>query len=216
MAVWRERALRVCARHARSGSGSIEQVKVELAPGFVVAMPSLGDPNFARAVVLLVEHGPNGSLGFVVNRPSRLSFDQVADALGFEEREGPEDMPVYTGGPVAPQSGWILFDPKGVDQSDLDDALVIHDSLAVSASRKLLERIAREGAPSRCVLALGYAGWAEGQLDAEFQAGSWIPIELDPEIVFDADPAQRWSRVLAQAGIDPGRIVSAGTGGEVS
>ncbi|MDQ3036592.1 MAG: YqgE/AlgH family protein [Myxococcota bacterium] len=191
-------------------------MKVELAPGFVVAMPSLRDPNFARTVVLLVEHGENGSLGFVVNRPSRLSFEQVADALGFEHREGPEEVAVFTGGPVAPQSGWILFDPRGVDQSDLDDALLIHDSLAVSASRTLLERIAREGAPGRCVLALGYAGWAEGQLDAEFRQGSWIPIELDPEIVFDTEPGERWTRVLAQSGIEPGRIVSAASGGEVS
>lgn len=191
-------------------------MKVELAPGFVVAMPSLRDPNFARAVVLLVEHGPGGSLGFIVNRPSRLSFEQVADALGFEQREGPDDVPVFTGGPVAPQSGWILFDPKDVDQSDLDDALVIHSSLAVSASRKLLERIAREGAPGRCVLALGYAGWAEGQLDAEFRQGSWIPGELDPEIVFATEPGDRWARVLAQSGIEPGRIVAPSSGGEVS
>ena len=191
-------------------------MKVELAPGFVVAMPSLRDPNFARAVVLLVEHGPNGSLGFVVNRPSRLSFEEVADALGLEQRESSEDVPVFTGGPVAPQSGWILFDPQGVDQSDLDDALLIHSSLAVSASRKLLERIARDGAPGRCVLALGYAGWAEGQLDAEFRQGSWIPVELDPQIVFDIEPNQRWARVLAQSGIEPGRIVSPGGGGEVS
>lgn len=203
-------------------------MKTELAPGFVVAMPSLRDPNFARAVVLLVEHGPGGSLGFVVNRPSRLSFEQVADALGFARSsqgaaggraagtEGAEEVPVFTGGPVAPQSGWILFDPRGVEQSHLDDALVIHESLAVSASRSLLERIALEGAPGRCVLALGYAGWAEGQLDAELQQGAWLPIELDPAIVFDTQPAQRWSRVLSQSGIDPGRIVSLGGGGELS
>lgn len=185
---------------------------MDLAPGFVVAMPSLRDPNFARAVVLLVEHGPSGSLGFVVNRPSRLSFEQVADALGFEQREGPDDVPVFMGGPVAPQSGWILFDPTGIDPADLEEALIIHASLAVSASRRLLERIAREGAPQRCVLALGYAGWAEGQLDAEFQQGSWIPLDLDPEIVFDAEPNQRWSRVLERGGIEPGRIVSARAG----
>jgi putative transcriptional regulator len=188
---------------------------MELAPGFVVAMPSLRDPHFARAVVLLVEHGPNGSLGFVVNRPSRLSFDQVADALGFEPRQGPGDVSVFAGGPVAPQSGWILFDPSGIDQRDLDEALILHESLAVSASRRMLERIARDGAPQRCVLALGYAGWAEGQLDAEFQRGSWIPVELDPEIVFDAHPGQRWSRTLERSGIEPGRIVPA-SGGEAS
>ena len=189
-------------------------VRTEVAPGFVVAMPSLRDPSFARAVVLLVEHGPNGSLGFIVNRPARLTFDQVAEALGLEGH-GADAVPVYVGGPVAPQSGWILFDPRGVDRADLDDALVISETLAVSASRKLLERIAAEGAPERCVLALGYAGWAEGQLDAEFRQGAWIPAELEPGIVFEVEPGDRWTTVLSRAGIDPGRIVSAG-GGEVS
>jgi putative transcriptional regulator len=92
---------------------------------------------------------------------------------------------------------------------------VIHPTLAVSASRRLLERIAKEGGPERCVLALGYAGWGEGQLDAEFREGIWMPVELDPQIVFDTEPTQRWSRVLSKAGIDPGRIMSPG-GGQAS
>lgn len=189
----------------------------ELAPGFVVAMPSLRDPNFARSVVLLVEHGPNGSLGFVVNRPSRLTFAQVVDALGMDAPGG-ETLEVFTGGPVAPQSGWIIFDPHqvgaaGIDASDLEDALVVHERLAVSASRRLLERIARGGAPARSMLALGYAGWGEGQLDSEFRQGAWLPVDLDPRIVFDVEPSQRWSRVLSQAGIDPGRIMTP-AGGE--
>lgn len=182
---------------------------MELAPGFVVAMPSLRDPNFSRAVVLLVEHGPSGSLGFVVNRPSSVSFEQVVDALGLEEGSA-EDVPVFVGGPVAPQSGWILFDPDGAEEGDLDDAIVLSETLAVSASRTLLERIAKRGSPRRSMLALGYAGWAEGQLDAEFSQGVWIPVELDAAIVFDTAPADRWRRVLMQAGIEPGRIVSPG------
>ena len=187
------------------------EVRAEVAPGFVVAMPSLLDPNFARTVVLLVEHGQAGSLGFVVNRPSRLSFEQVSDALGFERGQGGSDgVPVFTGGPVAPQSGWILFDPDGVPQADLDDALVVHQGLAVSASRRLLERIAKTGAPPRCLLALGYAGWGEGQLDDELRHGSWLPVGLDPRIVFETDPSKRWQRVLSLSGIDPGRIVSSG------
>ena len=183
-------------------------MKVDLAPGFVVAMPSLRDPNFDRTVVLLVEHGPNGSLGFVVNRPSAVSFDEVAGALGIPRPD--VEVPVYAGGPVSPRSGWVLFDPSGVDATDLDDALVLSDRLAVSASRKLLERFATSAVPRRRMLALGYAGWAEGQLDAEFKAGAWIPAELDAEIVFATQPEDRWPSVLRAAGIEPGRIVSAG------
>ena len=181
-------------------------------------MPSLRDPNFARSVVLLVEHGPDGSLGFVVNRPARLSFSQVVEALGLEADSG-EALPVLTGGPVAPQSGWILFDPRqpgagAVSSTELEDALVVHEQLAVSASRRLLERIARDGAPQRSLLALGYAGWAEGQLDAELRQGVWLPVDLDPRIVFDVEPEQRWSRALSEAGIDPGRIMMPAAGGE--
>jgi putative transcriptional regulator len=189
-------------------------MKVDLAPGFVVAMPSLRDPNFTRTVVLLVEHGSGGSLGFIVNRPARLSFEQVSEALGLEREGGSDALPIFMGGPVAPQSGWLLFDPRGIDQSELDDALVINETLAVSASRKMLERIAREGTPERCLLALGYAGWGEGQLDTEFRQGAWIPIELDASIVFETEPKDRWNRALVSAGIEPGRIVS--HGGEVS
>lgn len=194
----------------------MDRVRTELAPGFVVAMPSLRDPNFTRAVVLLVEHGPNGSLGFVVNRPARLTFEQVAEALGLDRGGTDDEVPVFLGGPVAPQSGWILFDPTGIDRIHLDDALVISDDLAVSASRKLLERIAAQGAPERCMLALGYAGWAEGQLDAEFRQGAWIPVELDPKIVFETEPGQRWTRALAENGIDPARIVPPSGGSAAS
>lgn len=192
------------------------EVKVELAPGFVVATPSLLDPSFARSVVLLVEHGPSGSLGFVVNQPARYSFQQVSEALGIEAQRS-EDMPIIVGGPVSPQSGWLIFNPEDIDDDELDDALIINDHLAVSASRRMLERIAHEGAPRQCMLALGYAGWGEGQLDAEFSQGAWIPLNLDANILFDVEPDRRWERVLAQSGIEPGRLVTmAGGGGELS
>lgn len=191
-------------------------VKVELAPGFVVATPSLLDPSFARSVVLLVEHGPNGSLGFVVNQPARYSFQQVSEALGIDTPSA-DDMPILVGGPVSPQSGWLIFNPRDIGAEELEDALVINEHLAVSASRRMLERIAREGAPRQCMLALGYAGWGEGQLDAEFSQGAWIPLSLDCEILFEVEPDRRWERVLAQSGIEPGRLVTmSGSGGEVS
>ena len=181
-----------------------------LAPGFVVATPSLRDPNFARTVVLLVEHGESGSLGFVVNRPSALSFGQVLESLGFERGHAHGEMPVLAGGPVSLQSGWLIFDPRNVDEEDLEDALIVNEGLAVSASRKLLERIARTAVPPRCILALGYAGWSEGQLDAEFGSGAWMPADFDPGVLFEVEPDARWGRALAHAGIEPGRIMRSG------
>ena len=95
-----------------------------IAPGFLVAAPALRDPNFVRSVVVIVEHGDDGSLGFVVNRPAPVSFEQVSELLGLDMDDDIADRtPVYTGGPVAPQSGWILFDPEAVDPDVLEDAV---------------------------------------------------------------------------------------------
>ncbi len=182
----------------------------EIAPGFLVAAPALREASFHRSVIVLVEHGRDGSLGFVVNHPAPVSFAQVTELLGLETTPGLEATPVFTGGPVAPQSGWILFDPEGVSRAILDDSVEVNDRLAVSASRRLLEAIARGEGPERRLLALGYAGWAAGQLDGEFARGIWIPVDLDDEIVFDTPPADRWNAALTSAGIDPGRMSGGG------
>lgn len=182
-----------------------------LAPGFLVASPALRDPNFLRTVVVLVEHGPEGSLGFIVNRPAPVSFDQVAELLGLDPSPEVSDLtPVFTGGPVAPQSGWILFDPDGAHESLLADAVTVSERLAVSASRSLLDAIATDDGPERRLLALGYAGWAAGQLDGEFARGVWVPVDLDDEIVFDTPPSERWHAALTSAGIDPARMPGSG------
>ncbi len=181
-----------------------------LAPGFLVASPSLRDPNFARTVIVLVEHGSDGSLGFIVNRPAPVSFDQVTGALGLGQRVPDAPIPVFLGGPVSPHSGWILFDPAGADAEVLADAVEVSASLAVSASRALLETIATSDGPKRRLLSLGYAGWAAGQLDGEFQRGVWIPVDLDAEIVFDTSPVDRWQAALTSAGIDPARMSGKG------
>lgn len=182
-------------------------VPSELAPGFLVAAPSLREPPFERSVVLLVEHGTDGSLGFLVNRAASVSFSEVAALLGLEAGPRVDETPVFDGGPVAPESGWIVFDPKRADQATLEDAVRVSDDVAVSASRELLESIAADGGPERRLLALGYAGWAAGQLDGELSRGVWIPVDLAPEIIFDVPPEERWNAALMSAGIDPARMV---------
>lgn len=182
-----------------------------LAPGFLVASPALRDPSFDRSVVVLVEHGEDGSLGFVVNQPAPVSFEQVAELLGLTPSdEVSEATPVFHGGPVAPQSGWILFDPRDASPEIIADAVTIHEHLAVSASRRLLDAIAAGEGPGRRLLTLGYAGWASGQLDGEFSRGVWVPVDLDDEIVFDVPPENRWHAALTSAGIDPARMSGSG------
>jgi putative transcriptional regulator len=177
-----------------------------LAPGFLVAAPSLLDPNFRRSVVLLVDHREEGSLGFVLNRPAEASLRAMVGPLGLEVPEDDvADAPVLVGGPVAPNTGWLVFEPGGPKVS-ASDIVRISDKLAVSASRDLLETLVRYKGPERMALMLGYSGWGPGQLDAEITQGSWIPIDFDDSIVFDTPVGDRWSAALRLLGIDPARL----------
>lgn len=178
-----------------------------MAPGFVVATPSLRDPNFARTVVLLVEHGVQGSIGFVINRLAPIPFRDVAESIGADPEAG---IPVLVGGPVS-RTGWVLFDPAEAEPTLLDDAVRVHDHLAITASRKALEGLV-PGGGARRMLVVGYAGWGEGQLDEELAHGVWLPVALDPAIVFDCPLEERWERALQSAGIEPGRIMPTGGG----
>lgn len=181
----------------------------ELAPGFLVAAPSLLDPNFHRTVVLLVEHRPEGSLGFVVNRPSEMTHAELASAAGIDLGGNPaSEGSVLVGGPVAPHTGWIVFDSP----EDMPDAVKVNERVRVSASRTLLESILKGEGPPKKLLILGYAGWGPGQLDQELSQGSWLPVDLDEHVVFDTPHDERWEAALRSAGIDPARLTGGSMG----
>ncbi len=166
------------------------------------------DPHFKRAVVLLIEHQSQGSFGFLINQPANVSFQGVVEELGLEtpHHEVP-DLPVLTGGPIAPHTGWIVFDPEGMELPD-DGAVSVTERLFVSASRDLLQAIACGDGPKRNLLVLGYAGWDAGQLDEELKRGTWIHVDLEEKIIFDTPYEDRWSASLDKLGIDPARLVS--------
>lgn len=172
-----------------------------------MAAPSLACPFFNHTVVLLVDHREDGSLGFVVNRPSDLQLADILDQIGIDLAPHVQlDASVMLGGPVAPDTGWVLFDPSEGELPD-DGILQVHDQLAVSANPEMLERIARGEGPNDHVMVLGYAGWGPGQLDDEIREGSWIVVDLDPALVFGQPTDHRWSAALAKLGIDPARVV---------
>jgi putative transcriptional regulator len=177
----------------------------ELAPGLLVAAPMLLDPSFRRTVVLLVDHSPEGSLGFVINRPADVRLPAMLDALGLQRADAnAPDAPVLVGGPVAPDTGWIVFETG--ERSFGDEVVRVSDKLAVSASRELLEQTVHGRGPERMMLVLGYAGWAPAQLDAEIAQGAWIPVDLSEEIVFETPYEERWASALRSLGIDPARL----------
>lgn len=195
------------ARPIASDRASVQHRSVvsKIAPGFLVAAPSLLDPNFARTVVLLVDHRAEGSLGFVVNRPADVRLRAMVEPLGLGvDADRVSDGPVLVGGPVAPNTGWVVFEQAGASEP-AEDVVRVSERLCVSASRDLLEAMVVE-TNQRMLLVLGYAGWGPGQLDEELAQGAWIPVDLDERIVFDTAYDDRWGNALRLLGIDPARL----------
>jgi putative transcriptional regulator len=183
-------------------------VKTKLAPGLLVAAPSLRCPFFHHTVVVLVEHDEDGAIGFVVNRPTETPVTALLEGLEIEDLAAEIGGEVWVGGPVAPDTGWVLFDPTS-GRSEGVEAIRLSEQLAVSASRAFLERIARGAGPDRYAILLGYAGWGPGQLDDEITEGSWIMTDIDPAVIFDHEHGERWAQALATLGIDPSRVAGA-------
>jgi putative transcriptional regulator len=183
----------------------------QLAPSFLVAAPSLLDPNFKRSVVLLVDHSPKASIGFVVNRPMNVSMDRMLERIGVSARvqesaDGRNRQAiVLLGGPVGPQTGWVLFECDASTPVS-DDVVRVSEDVAVTGSRELLETLVARQGERRMLLVLGYAGWGPGQLDAEIVQGAWIPVDFDPRIIFDTPHPERWGTALRSLGIDPARL----------
>lgn len=165
-------------------------------------------PFFNHTLVLLVDHGEEGSFGFVINRLTDLAIRDVFDEVGVTgDAADSVEAPVLLGGPVSPESGWILYDAEGVPQPSSGSTIAVGDRISCSASIELLRRIARGDGPETCAMMLGYSGWGAGQLESEMQQGSWIPVDLDYSLVFDTPIDMRWEAALATLGIDPARVI---------
>jgi len=175
-----------------------------LAPGFLVAVPQLQDPNFRQSVVLLLERNEDGAMGVVITHESPLLLrDLCADHdLRYE---GDEDKRVRKGGPVQPEQGLVLYGEANLDP----EGRRVLDGLHVSASRGTLGRLChRPGGRFHCFS--GYAGWGPGQLEREITAGSWVICTADPTTVLDTPPEEMWRRCLDSMGIDPAALVPGG------
>jgi putative transcriptional regulator len=178
---------------------SRDHSEVSLSGQLLVAMPQMSDPRFARTVVYLCAHSSDGAMGLVVNRLiDSLTFSSLLSQLGVEAEGEPADMPVHFGGPVESSRGFVLHSADYLQ----DSTLVIDDEIALTATVDVLKAIARGDGPRHRVLALGYAGWAPGQLDAEIQANGWLLVPADVDLVFGAENDAKWERAIAKIGID--------------
>ncbi len=172
-----------------------------LAPTLLIAMPQLRDPNFARTVVLLCEHGPRGAMGFVVNRPTETL---AAEAVAMDPPlQGDSGMRLWAGGPVEQHRGFLLLgdDPGRGDSEQISKGFHLTASLAVL--RDLLESSPERLDQTRARLLLGYAGWGPGQLDTELAESAWITAPADPILVFETPAEAMWERAIRSLGIDP-------------
>lgn len=166
---------------------------------FLIAMPALADPNFSQTVTYICEHNEDGALGIVINRPSDLSLDDLFRHMGVEPKTADLNaQPVYMGGPVQRERGFVLHEPAG----DWNATLRIAGELAITTSRDVLEALAQGDGPERYLVALGYAGWARGQLEQEMADNAWLSGPADPAVIFERDHQERWRAAAAVLGVD--------------
>jgi putative transcriptional regulator len=178
------------------------------APGYLanqllIAMPALEDPNFNRTVTLVCQHDENGALGIVVNRLAPLALGEVLQQLGLPtNRKGVATAPVFLGGPVQPERGFVIHDGNG----RFDSTLRIAPGLELTTSRDVLGAIATGQGPKRALLALGYAGWGAGQLENEIRDNAWLTVEADTRLLFDLPIDDRWAAAARLVGVDITRV----------
>lgn len=171
----------------------------DLTNHFLIAMPGLQDPNFARTVTYVCEHNDQGTMGIVVNRPMNLVLGEMLDQLDIQLTEPSAlDVQVYLGGPVQTDRGFVLHSGG----RGWDSTLHITPDVSVTTSKDILEAIAQGRGPEHTLVALGYAGWSSGQLEEEMSANAWLSGPANDEILFRMSPEQRWLAAARLLGVD--------------
>jgi putative transcriptional regulator len=179
----------------------------------LVASPALVDPNFARAVVLITEHSDEGAMGIVINQPAPhiefgdllVQLEVIPDDKLIELPSRAGEVKVLRGGPVETGRGFVLHSSDFFIENS---TLPIDNGICLTATLDILKAIARGQGPESAVLALGYAGWAPGQLESEIQANGWLNCDADPELVFATRPELKYESALRKIGIDPAKLSS--------
>jgi putative transcriptional regulator len=167
-------------------------------------MPQLLDPNFERTVVLLVHHDENGTFGVVLNRTTEIDAPNLCATLEIEWRGSPDET-IDWGGPVQPQTGWVIFGDE-VAAAVGNEVKAVADGVFFAGSRDVLQEVATHP-PKQVRLLLGYAGWGPGQLESEIAEGAWLSAPVSSEVVFEVAAEAMWEHVVRSLGIDPATLV---------
>jgi putative transcriptional regulator len=186
---------------------SDDSAPINLTNHFLIAMPGLEDKAFAQSVVYLCEHSERGALGLVINKPSDIKlqnlFDKVDLPLG---RKDLKDDPVFQGGPVQTERGFVLHEAMHPAQEPAAESvyastMVIPGGLEMTTSRDVLEALSTGAGPSRVLVSLGYSAWGEGQLESEISENSWLTVNADRTVIFDTPVDQRYNKALSLLGL---------------
>ena len=175
---------------------------------FLIAMPALDDPNFHHTTTYICEHDEEGALGVVINRPLNMQLAEILKHMDIEPvNDEISSWPVYMGGPVQSDRGFVLHEPSG----DWEATLKVTDNIGITSSRDILQAIAAGKGPDRAIITLGYAGWGAGQLEQELADNTWLSGPASSKIVFDTPSEQRWQAAATLLGIDL-NLISSDTG----
>jgi putative transcriptional regulator len=184
-----------------------DSAPINLTNHFLIAMPGLEDDLFGKSVVYVCEHSPRGALGLVINKPADMKlpalFDKVELALKREDLLGD---PVYQGGPVQTERGFVLHEPIYVGEDAKSETLyastmTIPGGLEMTTSKDVLEALSSGAGPKRVLITLGYSAWGEGQLESELSENSWLTVDADRGVIFDTPVEERYERALGLLGL---------------
>lgn len=173
--------------------------RINLTQHFLIAMPNMADPNFAKTLTFICEHNEKGALGLVVNRPIEMTLEALLEQVSIPAGTPQfKSIPVHFGGPVQVDRGFVLHSPIGEWQS----TLAVGDDVGLTTSRDILQAVARGEGPPRLLVTLGYAGWAAGQLEQELAQNAWLTVHARPEVIFDLRAEERLPAAMGLLGID--------------
>lgn len=171
----------------------------------LIAMPAMGDPNFAQTVALICDHTERGALGLILNKPLPMRMAEIFDQLEIElSGSSLSERQVLRGGPMQTDRGFVVHRAGG----DWDSTLKVSDTIHVTTSRDILAAMARGQGPDQAVVALGYAGWDGGQLEDEIRANAWLSAPVEAGIIFDLPFESRWAAAGRLLGVELSRISS--------
>ncbi len=180
--------------------------RIDLTHHFLIAMPGMGDDTFAGTVVYLCEHTERGALGLVINKPIDIKLKNLFEKVELRlPGEGLAEQPVFFGGPVQTERGFVLHDKLVADGEDgqYSSTMAVPGGLAMTTSKDVLEAMSEGAGPKRVLITLGCSGWQAGQLEEEIGRNGWLTVDADPAVIFDTPIEQRYDRAVSLLGFDP-------------